>query len=221
MAAIIKGGNVLSGGSANVETITYAEYLANKDTYDSSGKMFAIPDYPYSNGKASDTEFDDTNAGLGANNVQDAIDNIKNSVDDVEEQIAQIGTYIEGTMTMPTTIANKTNTLINYADLSPGFWIIQLQIRWDSTGTETGVRSIGVMTGSTPPTTYPLSSYANTNTVSGQSISFFQESVFIINLSYATTTTRVMFVAYQNTGSTMNISSPSTANMKAILIKDK
>ena len=76
MAAIIKNGNVVGGGgSTEIKTITYEEYLANKELYDASDDVYAIPDYPYSNGKASDIFFDDTNVQLGEDDVQGAIEN--------------------------------------------------------------------------------------------------------------------------------------------------
>lgn len=37
-----------SAGGSGLTEITYAEYSANKASYDASGKAYAIPDYPYS-----------------------------------------------------------------------------------------------------------------------------------------------------------------------------
>jgi len=35
-------------GSTEIKTLTYEEYLANKEVYDSSGEVYMIPDYPIS-----------------------------------------------------------------------------------------------------------------------------------------------------------------------------
>lgn len=58
-------------GGATFEELSYADYQAGN--YDPT-KSYAIPDYPYENGKASDIEFDDSVAKLGVDKVQGAIE---------------------------------------------------------------------------------------------------------------------------------------------------
>lgn len=64
----------------SLDKLYYADYQAGN--YDPK-KNYHIPDFPYSNGKASQIEFDDTNAQLGADDVQGAIEEVVGKLKDL------------------------------------------------------------------------------------------------------------------------------------------
>lgn len=83
------GGGGSNGNGTEIESITYAQYLANKAWYDASDNMYWVSDYPNVAGEAQTAEqtyFDDTTAQLGANDVQGAIDTVNSNMQEISNR---------------------------------------------------------------------------------------------------------------------------------------
>ena len=178
-----------AGNGGNVEYLTQAQYDELGEEKLSNGIEYRITDTGTPT-TASNVGFDGTTSGIDAINVQGAIENLDESIDNLNNRLSNFYFSTNNAKSIP----NDEQTIVESVTLEEGFYLLYFSTIFKQN--ETGYRLISINTGlsTTPDATMGCDASKNAGT-----------RVEKIRLAKPSSTTTFNFYLKQNSGAALNV----------------